>query len=409
MKIYLNKGKLKYSNIFIFTIIFLNSQIFSYSVNNPFGIKGFSEAFSLLLFFYALYFFYDNAFRVDKLDFLAFITPISLIVMSAFLAKVHYGQPILAGIIEERRMLGLYVYFPLIRHFRYVKNDIDKLYFYIFISTFIAIILGLLYQLDIVKGFNVTSSSLRQFRQDRATTGNHYVVLSCIILYCYLIFKVEKRVKHAFFLAVCFTTLLTISQSRGIVIALVLVILLTNRSSKHVTYKFSYLGLSLASFLLVAISLDIKIPFLETVIQPFIEISSESYINDSVRAQTIAKIVSDMSFFGHGALWLQWNNGFVPYYGEYFFLSDVGIWGTLFRYGIFSVIPISIYAFFAKQILIKPNSNLDSLIAFGIFLHVTLMIPIAGAFEYRSFIIAIAIVVYKVSKLKKIRYCSKVS
>jgi hypothetical protein len=35
----------------------------------------------------------------------------------------------------------------------------------------------------------------------------------------------------------------------------------------------------------------------------------------------------------HGALWAQWHDGFDRYFGPNFFLSDIGVFGELFRYG----------------------------------------------------------------------------
>lgn len=392
--------KLKYNSIFIFILIFINSQTFAFSVNNPYGIKGVTELFSIFLLLYSIYFFCKKSLKINKIDLIVFITPIVLILMSAFIANLYYGQPIIAGIIEERRMLGLYIYFPLIKHFRDPKKNIDELYTYIIASSLIAMFMGLLYQLDIFKGFNITTSSLTQFRQDRATTGNLYMVISVVILYCHLIFKVDNKAKNISLLIIFITSLLIISQSRGVFISLILVLILINKNTNHAFQKLSYLSLSFFSLLLIILSFNINLPFFDKLIEPFTKLTSESYIAESVRTQTISKIISDLNFFGHGALWLQWNNGFIPYYGEYFFLSDVGIWGTFFRYGIFSIVPLIIYLLFAKKILLKAKGNKNSLIAFGIFLHITLMMPIAGAFEYRSFIVAIAIVIYRLSNIK---------
>jgi hypothetical protein len=372
-------------------------------VNNPYGVKGFTEIFSALLLLYVMKFCYEKSFKIYKIDFVVLITPITLIFLSAFIAKLYYGQPLIAGMIEERRMLSLYIYFPLMKYFIDLENDIDKLYRYIIISSLIAMLLGILYQLEIFKGFNITTSSLTNFRQDRATTGNLYMVLAVIILYCKLIFKIGSKANNTFLIFTFLISLLLISQSRGVFISLMLVLILINRNAHHSFYKISYLAFSLFSLFLVMISFNVNVPFFDTLIEPFTKLTSESYIAESVRTQTISKIISDLNYFGHGALWLQWNGGFTPHYGEYFFLSDVGIWGTLFRYGIFSIIPITIYVFFAKAILLKSKKNENSLIAYGIFLFVTLMMPIAGAFEYRSFIIAIALVIYKSSKLKIIK------
>ena len=54
-----------------------------------------------------------------------------------------------------------------------------------------------------------------------------------------------------------------------------------------------------------------------------------------------------------------WNNGFIPYFGEYFFLSDVGVFGTLFRFGFlaFIIIPVSLFLYYRWAKMLHPDTG----------------------------------------------------
>lgn len=398
----INKNIKSVNSKFIFTIVFLNSQIFSYAVNNPFGIKGVIEAMGVFLSLYTLHYLYSKSLKVKKIDFIIFLTPLILMSLSAFLALIKYNQPFYAGLIEERRMLSIYVYFPLIKYYRDYGNDINSLYKYIILSSIFAIFIGYLYQANIISAINDTMTITKDFRSDRATAGNQYVVISIIILYCTSLFKPQYNIKIYSLIFIFLLSLLFISQSRGILIALLLVILILYRNFKQFAFKTISISILFFLFLLFSISFDLKSPLLNEIITPFLDLTSEEYIQESVRSQSISKIINDFSIWGHGALWLQWQNGFARFYGEYFYLSDVGIWGTIFRYGIFSIIPISILLYFVKKVVYSTNVNRETIISTGIFLHIIFMLPIAAAFEYRGFIIALALVILARSKKESI-------
>jgi hypothetical protein len=66
-----------------------------------------------------------------------------------------------------------------------------------------------------------------------------------------------------------------------------------------------------------------------------------------VRADTTAIILRDTAanwYVGMGALSLQWQGGFSRLYSSYFYLSDVGVLGVMYRYGF--IMPLIILVYF---------------------------------------------------------------
>jgi len=108
-------------------------------------------------------------------------------------------------------------------------------------------------------------------------------------------------------------------------------------------------------------------------------------IENRVRYRTIQIILSnlyDSYFFGWGSLSLQWNNGFHSFYGDNFYLSDVAIFGTIYRHGFFSIFFI---LFFIKVFIYSLNLLRDSYIKSSIKLCLItfcLFSLVSGKIEY---------------------------
>src|SRR3546814_3303493 len=73
-------------------------------------------------------------------------------------------------------------------------------------------------------------------------------------------------------------------------------------------------------------------------------------VEDGARSVTISLIfdhLDQVNWLPSGSLSLMWQDGFIPYFGEHFFLSDVGVFGTLFRFGFltFFVIPMTLFVY----------------------------------------------------------------
>jgi hypothetical protein len=76
-------------------------------------------------------------------------------------------------------------------------------------------------------------------------------------------------------------------------------------------------------------------------------------------ASTIVSEIYENDFLGKGSLSLQWNQGFANVYGKYFYLSDVGVIGGYYRYGIFLVfILLYYYSMFLGVIKVQRSKEI---------------------------------------------------
>jgi hypothetical protein len=114
-----------------------------------------------------------------------------------------------------------------------------------------------------------------------------------------------------------------------------------------------------------------------------------------VRSTTINQILGHLDAVGwlpSGSLSLMWQDGFIPYFGEHFFLSDVGIFGTLFRFGFltFLLVPLTLYVYQR----IARNINPDMTFLYSVMLALMVIWPLNGLLEYGQPVIAMLFVIH---------------
>jgi uncharacterized membrane protein YhhN len=87
-----------------------------------------------------------------------------------------------------------------------------------------------------------------------------------------------------------------------------------------------------------------------------------------------------------------WQDGFIPYFGEHFFLSDVGIFGTLFRFGFltFLLVPLTLYVYQRIARTINP----DMTFLYSVMLALMVIWPLNGLLEYGQPVIAMLFVIH---------------
>ena len=121
----------------------------------------------------------------------------------------------------------------------------------------------------------------------------------------------------------------------------------------------------------------------------------EQGVEDNVRPNTIAAIFNHLElvkWLPSGSLSLMWQDGFIPYFGEHFFLSDVGIIGTFFRFGLLSfiLIPLTLYMY----LRIARNINPDMGFTYATILAFMVIWPLNGLFEYTQPVIDMLYVIH---------------
>ena len=113
-----------------------------------------------------------------------------------------------------------------------------------------------------------------------------------------------------------------------------------------------------------------------------------------MRRYTIAAIFRPLdlvNWLPSGSLSLMWQDGFIPYFGEHFFLSDVGLIGTMFRFGFltFFVVPMSLFVYQR----IARNINPDMGFNYAVMLALFVIWPLSGLFEYAQPIVVMLFVI----------------
>ena len=122
---------------------------------------------------------------------------------------------------------------------------------------------------------------------------------------------------------------------------------------------------------------------------------SMTNVEDGARPITIAAIMRHLdlvNWLPSGSLSLMWRDGFIPYFGEHFFLSDVGIVGTLFRFGFltFLIIPLTLLVY---QRIAK-NIDRDLSFIYAVMLAYFVIWPLNGLMEYGQPVIAMLFVIH---------------
>ena len=115
---------------FILLVLIMNAQIFSATASNPLGVNGAQEAFYVFLGLWAFKSVVLTTVRyakVPSIDLFIFVTPLALIAYGATAAFITFKQPIAFGILEERRILSVYVYFPLVDMLRSGRISAEKM------------------------------------------------------------------------------------------------------------------------------------------------------------------------------------------------------------------------------------------------------------------------------------------
>jgi len=118
-------------------------------------------------------------------------------------------------------------------------------------------------------------------------------------------------------------------------------------------------------------------------------------VEDGARSVTISLIfahLDQVNWLSSGSLSLMWQEGFIPYFGEHFFLSDVGIIGTLFRFGFltFLIVPMTLFVYhrIAKNIATDMTFIYSTMLAFFV------IWPLNGFFEYGQPVFALLFVIH---------------
>lgn len=267
-------------------------------------------------------------------------------VLSALLANAKFEQPIVFGLLEERRSFLYLLFFPawyLMIKARPTQEELERFFL---CSGLACVAVGYLYYLGAVPenndvAFNVDEKDygLNPLRPNRFSIGAPYVS-ACAFMLMYRL-KREFSLVTALLLLLFASYLWMVLQTRNTMLIWALAGVWIFRSRLNVLLK---LGVAVCGFMLVAylIAPDLFSEQYARFNALLFEATSEGGVR-STTSEIVLREVAQNYYVGMGALSLQWQNGFARFYSSYFYLSDVGLLGVLYRYGFLTPVIAVIY------------------------------------------------------------------
>lgn len=370
--------------VFSFLILFLNTGVFLGSAGNPIGIDGVQEAFYVFLIVWALGWLIEQQRRfgtVPKIDLFVFLIVPFLMVYSAFSAQKVYGQPYLFGLIEERRILAMFIYFPVVTMLRLRWVDIVQFERMVVFSGLICALLAIGLSLDLVPRIQETAGSEFALRGERNTVGASFVAVA--IPFVIAARRGEWRGWAVPLILILACTLLFVMQTRQLMLASGIAALYLLRGPRAALILLGVAMLGYAAVLFLPGVSD-RLVVLQ---QALDELTTEKYLTESWRGLAYSDALTALErgeIWGHGALSSLWNGGFALVFGPYFFLADIGIVGTFFRYGVIGVLVYFAYIKVQSRQLVAVPRQLHRPVYGAAFIFLVAAMPVGAPLEYRG-------------------------
>lgn len=375
--------------------LLLHFSVFGDSTHNPIGLKFLNELYLAICLGAAALLVLATAESASRefriLMYYAVYSVLVFLVLPAFFSYYTYGQPISYGLIEERRILFCFGFVPLLL----LSKNISTLQFEraIFCAALIAVVLSWGFKFGVVPDLRTEQTSWD--RPDRSSVGPFLICFAyfyCIQIWSKGVSPINGEARQrTFYLVVAAILLLTLvfaTQTRQLIV-LCLAFTLFCLRAKAVIW---------AALLCVLLSPLYLYPELLEILGLNIEFYGSNLdgdVEDGVRPNTIASVFSHLdqvNWLPSGSLSLMWQDGFIPYFGEHFFLSDIGIIGTLFRFGFltFLIVPLTLYVYRH----IARNINPDMGFTYAVILAFFVIWPLQGLFEYLQPVICLLFVIH---------------
>lgn len=375
--------------------IILHFSVFGDSTHNPIGFKFLNEAYLAVCLGFAVLLILSSTedasreFRI--LMYYAFYSVVVFTVLPAIFSYFTFGQPITYGLIEERRILFTFGFVPLLLLAKHISTrQFEHALIY---AALMAVFLSWCFKFGMLPDLREEQTSWD--RPDRSSIGPFLICFA----YFYSIqiwakgkspINGERRQRNVYLViaAVLLLTLVFATQTRQLIV-LCLAFTLFSLRAKAVVWAASLCVLLSPLYfypeLLEILGLNVE----------FYESSLDGDVEDGVRPHTIASVFSHLnlvSWLPSGSLSLMWQDGFIPYFGEHFFLSDIGIIGTLFRFGFltFLLVPLTLFVY----LRIARSINSDMEFVYPVMLAFFVIWPLNGLFEYTQPVICMLFVLH---------------
>lgn len=368
-----------------FLLLMLNSQLWIGASTNPLGIDGVQELFYLFLLLCAvgsLWMQQVSKGCVRRLD--VFVLLIALVpsVYGSFAAFLTYGQPLFFGMIEERRIYAVLIYFPIRTMLERKWINMDE-----FETTVVAIgaicaLLSIGVMLRIVPTLQDINTSEVALRNERISIGSNWIALTIPFLVSSKAAFVRKW--RPALLLIVLGTLIIIIQSRQLILLSFVTTVFVMRGPRAALLISGLVVATYVAFLSIPAFHD----RIMIILQLFQEVGSEQYTQDSWRAQSYKHVfeAAPQALLGHGSLSPYWRGGFERVVGTYFYLADIGLVGTLFRYGLPGILLYLLWFVLQIRLLSAIPDRRRRVLCGALFLFILIGMPVGAPLEYRGYI-----------------------
>lgn len=335
------------SKFLVFTFVLLLTEFAFLTNNKQAGIPFLRELFSFVLLAVSFYFiFLKRYWMSSRYEVYIVFYVFSWLVLSSVLAYFSHGQPVYYGMFEERRVLLFLSFFPIFYLLLRGITDFDQLGRYLLIAFIFTTLIGVFYSLGIFSpkidvSFSVGGRSLEDiqevyegFRGGRFTIGTNFIVW----MFCFSLIAYRESGKILWLIVGVYIFWYTwhVVQTRTLlaIIALCTVIIFRKRLDRLFVGGYFLIFFCVSAVLIFPDWIVSQIDKFDMLLSDVLEHSGPR-----TREITISIILEEVfkNPFGYGALSLQWNNGFMDIYNDNFYLSDVGIFGVVYRFGLMSV------------------------------------------------------------------------
>lgn len=319
---------------------------------------------SLLLYFVGVLYFFNKIIKegISKFDYAIFLITIIYPIVSAIQSNIIFNQPVLVGIASFRGILVIFLYY----YFRScIKPNelidiIIKYQYWIMLLSFI-----LLYCFHIdnavlsnlkpdVEGYSLTGTveGTNELRGLRLTIGSMFTML-CLSVWTSRLYILNKGKKVAVInILLIIIYLLFVHKGRSALAVSVIMLILPLLYHLSIKNLLKVITCAILVFVILMVIPSIRDRFLvvydlfgNTQTQGTGDFSGVARLEEILLA---IDLIKDHPFLGVGNLSYHYNNGFIGYFNEHFYVGDIGIFGLLLVGGVFVFI---LYIFLFKTAL----------------------------------------------------------
>lgn len=313
------------------------------------------------------------------------------ILSSAFFAAFAFGQPLQFGVIETRRTFAFLSVYYFVACILYLRPTIDEVYLALlgcFAVYFGASLANQYVFTEFLLARDVPVFDARKLRIFNGSDLYAVVGLCSLVMY--------QRRDNLLFLAVFLLAaygLHSISQTRSFLVVYLIVGLIYLFSFRPgLAFVSGFLAVT-AALAAMAMGADLYAyvhALAERLIPNLFELTEED-LSQNIRTNTFLTIMRELNanhLIGLGALSQQWEDGFLPHYGEHFWLVDVGVFGELYQVGALYPFFVALLAAYILWLVRTSRTTIGGEFVVIVTLYLAVGAPLTGLYWRLGFVFA---------------------